>query len=158
MKIRQFHEADFETILEITLRAFTPIHESFQGLLGDDIFNLIYPDWRAGYREYLSSLSTDEKENFLVADEDGTVVGYVLFSTNMEKKSGELGLNCVDPDYQNKGIGHKLYDEVLSRMKENGIALVEVATGGDASHAPARRAYEKVGFTALPLVRYYKAL
>jgi hypothetical protein len=30
--------------------------------------------------------------------------------------------------------------------------------GGDPSHAPARRSYEKAGYTGLPLVRYYKAL
>lgn len=28
----------------------------------------------------------------------------------------------------------------------------------DPGHAPARRAYEKAGFMALPLVRYYRAL
>ena len=37
-------------------------------------------------------------------------------------------------------------------------ALDIVGTGGDASHAQARKSYEKAGYTALPLVRYYKAL
>ena len=42
--------------------------------------------------------------------------------------------------------------------KESGMKLAEVGTGGDPSHAPARRSYEKAGYTALPLVRYYKDL
>jgi len=43
-------------------------------------------------------------------------------------------------------------------MKECGMDLVEVGTGEDPGHAPARRSYEKAGYTPLPLVRYYKAL
>lgn len=39
-----------------------------------------------------------------------------------------------------------------------GLPLVEIGTGGDPGHAPARHVYEKAGFTALPIVRYYKAL
>jgi hypothetical protein len=38
------------------------------------------------------------------------------------------------------------------------MKLAVVATGGDESHAPARKSYEKAGYTPLPLVRYYKDL
>ena len=38
------------------------------------------------------------------------------------------------------------------------MEMAEVMTGGDPGHAPARRSYEKAGYTPLPLVRYYKAL
>ena len=33
-----------------------------------------------------------------------------------------------------------------------------VETGGDPGHAPAWRVYNKADFTALPVVRYFKAL
>jgi RimJ/RimL family protein N-acetyltransferase len=33
-----------------------------------------------------------------------------------------------------------------------------VSTGGDPGHAPARRVYEKLGFTPVPNVIYLKAL
>jgi hypothetical protein len=45
----------------------------------------------------------------------------------------------------------------LDKMKAAGVKLAVVGTG-DEGHAPARRAYEKVGYTGLPTVRYYKAL
>ncbi len=35
----------------------------------------------------------------------------------------------------------------LARMKEAGMRVVSVASGGYPSHAPAHRAYEKAGFT-----------
>jgi hypothetical protein len=38
------------------------------------------------------------------------------------------------------------------------MRLAVVGTGGDSGHAPARRTYEKAGYTGLPLVRYYKHL
>jgi len=41
-----------------------------------------------------------------------------------------------------------MYEFVLSRMKEAGIRAATVATGADASHAPARRPYQKVGLAA----------
>jgi hypothetical protein len=34
--------------------------------------------------------------------------------------------------------------------------IVSVATSGDSGHAPARALYEKLGFRALPLMRYYR--
>ena len=40
-----------------------------------------------------------------------------------------------------------MYDFALARMKEAGMQVATVATGADPSHAPARRAYEKAGFT-----------
>jgi len=43
-------------------------------------------------------------------------------------------------------------------MRAAGVVVADIGTGGDPGHAPARRTYEKAGFTALPLVRYYRAL
>jgi hypothetical protein len=43
-------------------------------------------------------------------------------------------------------------------MRAAGLTLAGIGTGGDPGHAPARAAYEKAGFTPLPLVHYYKAL
>ena len=73
---------------------------------------------------------------------------------NMEKLLGEIGLNAVSPGEQGKGYGRQMYEFALQRMREKGIKLVGVSTGGDESHIPARKAYESVGFVRLPTVRY----
>ena len=45
---------------------------------------------------------------------------------------------------------------VLVKMKEAGMKGAIVTTGGDEAHAPARRAYEKVGFAgAVPSFEYH---
>jgi hypothetical protein len=52
-----------------------------------------------------------------------------------------------------------MYECIRERMEALSMALATVGTGGDPSHAPARRAYEKAGFeSALPSVYLYKLL
>jgi hypothetical protein len=43
-------------------------------------------------------------------------------------------------------------------MSEAGMRIAIVGTGGDPGHAPARRTYEKAGYTVFPIARYYQAL
>jgi hypothetical protein len=52
-----------------------------------------------------------------------------------------------------------MYRHVLARMREGGMAVASVGTGGDPSHAPARRAYAKAGFgPAIPSLTLYTLL
>jgi len=46
----------------------------------------------------------------------------------------------------------------VEHFAANGLNLVNVGTGGDPGHAPARRLYEDVGFEPLQLVNYYRAI
>jgi hypothetical protein len=43
-------------------------------------------------------------------------------------------------------------------MEEHGRTVALVSTGGDPGHAPARRTYERAGFTGLPIVNYFRTL
>lgn len=71
---------------------------------------------------------------------------------------GEIYMIAVDPDAQNQGIGEVLADVAIEWLRASGMRVALVETGGDNGHAPARRVYEKAGYTALPAVRYFKAL
>jgi hypothetical protein len=49
-----------------------------------------------------------------------------------------------------------MYAFVLERMREAGMKAAIVSTGADNAHAPAKRAYEKVGFSGpVPSVEYH---
>ena len=76
------------------------------------------------------------------------MVGFVAIQMRQDTQVGEIGLNAVHPTGSGRGVGTAMYEFALSRMKETGMRAATVATGGDASHAPARRAYHKAGFTA----------
>jgi predicted N-acetyltransferase YhbS len=94
----------------------------------------------------------------LVAERDDVVVGYVAYEIRRKDATGEVQLLAVHPEHQNKGIGTLLNRRASEEMREAGVRLAVVETGGDSSHAPARAVYSKAGYTGLPLVRYFRRL
>lgn len=160
MEIRKVTDQDLESILSIAVQAFTPIHESFKSLLGNHIFQMVYPNWIESQNNYIKQLFQEpRKEDFFVVEYEGKIVAFISLLLDDGKDRAEIGINAVSPEYSRRGIGQLMYEFALNYMKKKGIKLVEVSTGGDESHTAARNAYEKAGFTAsLPLVKFYKKL
>jgi GNAT superfamily N-acetyltransferase len=128
--------------------AFAPVFASFHSILGDDIYDLAQAREDEAQGELLVALLAPESGwEVYVAEVAGTVVGFVSIQLNQDTHVGEIGLNAVHPNHAGKGVGTAMYDFAIARMKEAGMRVATVATGGDPSHAPARRAYEKAGFT-----------
>ena len=158
-RIRPVCKNDVDALVRLSLLAWIPVFGSFEQILGPEIYAIIYPDWKTSQREAVETVCRDgEKTVVYVAELDGTVVGFVAYELHIKDKTGEVQLLAVHPEYQNLGIGTELNNFALKMMKESGMKMAVVGTGGDPSHAPARRSYEKAGYTALPLVRYYKDL
>ena len=157
LKIRPFNESDLNALIQITLLAFEPIFISFRQIFGSIIYPILYPDWRKIQTDGLIWISKNEKTSLWVAEWEGVLVGYIGYELKDDQK-GEVQLLAVHPNYQNRGIGTELNLFALQKMKEAGMVLAVVETGGDESHAPARVSYEKAGYTPLPLVRYFMHL
>ncbi len=159
IQIRPYNSVDLPAILELSLLAWEPVFTAWQKILGPSLYPIaIYPDWRVGQKEVVEKICTDPAYITCVADVDGKVVGFVTYELNENTKVGEVQLLAVHPEYQNGGIGTELNFFALQKFKEGGMKLAVVGTGGDEGHAPARRSYEKAGYTGLPAVRYYKEL
>jgi GNAT superfamily N-acetyltransferase len=159
LQIRPFLNTDIHDLVHLSLLAWEPIFSAWQQILGAELYPIaIYPDWRKGQQEVVEKICLDEKMNTWVAEVEGQVVGFVTYELNHETKIGEVQLLAVLPEAQNHGIGTQLNLFALQKLKEGGMKLAVVGTGGDEGHAPARKSYEKAGYTGLPLVRYYKAL
>ena len=159
LDIRPVREDDVQDLVRLSLLAWAPVFRSFEQILGPKIYALIWPDWRTGQRQAVETVCRDrEKTTVLVAELDGRVVGFLAYQLNAQDRVGDVALLAVHPDYQNLGIGTELNNCALQKMKTSGMKMARVETGGDPSHAPARRCYEKAGYTALPIVRYHKAL
>ena len=159
LHIRPVCEDDVDDLARLSLLAWAPIFSSFERILGPSIYGLIWPDWKTSQKEAVETVCRDgEKTIVWVAELDGIVVGFLAYELHTKDKTGEVELLAVHPEYQNRGIGTQLNNFALEKMKESGMKMARVETGGDSSHAPARRSYEKAGYTALPLVRYFKDL
>jgi GNAT superfamily N-acetyltransferase len=139
---------DHVRLEQIRQAAFAPVFASFRAILGDDIYDLAQAcEDEAQGQLLLSMLALESRWEVYVAEDAGSVVGFVAIQLNQDTQVGEIGLNAVHPNHAGKGIGTRMYEFAIARMKRAGMRVATVATGGDPSHAPARRAYEKAGFT-----------
>jgi len=152
--IRPARPADAARLQLVREAAFAPIFASFRAQLGDTLYDLVQArDDHAQGALLASLLAPGSGWECYVAESAGDVVGFACVRLDRERSVGEIGLNAVHPDWSGRGIGTALYAFALARMKEAGMQAVTVATGGDAAHAAARRAYEKSGFSvAIPSV------
>lgn len=157
--IRIYEPRDFDRVHQICVAAFTPVHEGFEQSLGAEMFAREYPSWQARYADDIRGLVAAPNIQLHVVEDGGVVVGFVTTRIDPARKVGELGLNAVDPAQQGKGIGKEMYALALRNLKERGADYVDVGTGADAAHAPARAAYEAVGFDrSIPVIYYYRKL
>lgn len=159
--IRALVASDIAPVVDLSLRAWAPVFDSFRTVLGEDIYLRLYPEWSSMQAAAVERVCRDEAMHTWVADRDGRVVGFVAVVHDRqedEPKSSEIEMIAVDPQHQRRGIAADLITYAVERMREHGSELAVIGTGGDPGHAPARAAYEQAGFTPLPLVRYYKKL
>ena len=158
-QIRPFNSSDLAGILRLSVLAWEPVFTAWEKILGPQLYPVaIYPDWRKSQQEVVEKICMDAKYSTWVAEVDGAVVGFIVYELNLETKVGEVQLLAVHPDDQNHGIGTELNLFALQKLREGGMKLAVVGTGGDEGHAPARKSYEKAGYTGLPLMRYYQEL
>jgi ribosomal protein S18 acetylase RimI-like enzyme len=156
--IRPLAPADIATVVEFSLRAWAPVFESFRTVLGERVYQALYPDWRTSQADAMEAVCQDDAAAVWVAEQQGRPVGYVALRLDTDSRTGEIDMLAVDPLVQGQGIGTALTAFAVQRLREAGVVLAVVGTGGDPGHAPARRVYEKLGFVGLPLVRYYARL
>ena len=156
--IRQFEPGDTIAVIDLSLRAWAPVHVSIREALTPEINDALQPDWRAlqerDVREVLSAPTT----NVWVADVDDVAAGFVAVRIHEDQRVGEIEMLAVDPPHQGGGMGTALTMFALDWIKTSGIPVAMVGTGADPGHAAARRAYEQAGMTLVPMARYFRKL
>jgi ribosomal protein S18 acetylase RimI-like enzyme len=158
MQIEPYAPSQADTVAELSLRAWPPVFDSLKEALAPAVWEQFYPGgWRVSQEKSVRDTCANADFKTWVAIEGGAVVGFVAVRFH-ESKLGEIYMIAVDPDYQRRGIAMALTDFAVDRMKEAGMEIAMVETGGDWGHAPARAAYEKAGFRVLPLARYFKKI
>jgi GNAT superfamily N-acetyltransferase len=158
--IRPFQPLDLPALQHIRQAAFEPVFRSFREIVGAEIADVAFTHAEAEQAKLLDDIcAAGSGHHVFVVTVGGDIVGFVSFTTDAERRVGEIGLNAVHPDHAGRGLGTWMYQHVMARMKELGMALATVSTGGDPSHAPARRAFEKTGFgPVLPSTHLYKLI
>ncbi|MBI4783282.1 MAG: GNAT family N-acetyltransferase [Oscillatoriophycideae cyanobacterium NC_groundwater_1537_Pr4_S-0.65um_50_18] len=159
MQIQPYDAEQLDAVIRLSLRAWEPVFDSIQKAMNVDVYRIFYPEhWRVSQQKAVEDVCVAEDTNVWVAIEAGFLVGFVAVKLNSEDSMGEIYMVAVDPDYQGRGIGSALIELALDWMRNAGISIAMVETGGDPGHAPARHTYEKAGFGLFPVARYFKKL
>jgi ribosomal protein S18 acetylase RimI-like enzyme len=94
-------------------------------------------------------------EEFLVAEHDGVVAGYVRlaegFGIPAHRHVRVIGGLAVDPDRQRLGIARRLVDAAVAQARERGAGKVTLRVLGH--NTAARRVYERCGFVVEGVLR-----
>ncbi|MEU9833497.1 GNAT family N-acetyltransferase [Streptosporangium sp. NPDC048047] len=160
MIIRPFVQHDLARLTELTIETFGPFYEDhFRPLVGEVVFATQHGTWRDDYREQVAELHDPSRHRYVaLAEVDDAIVGYVAWSVDQARRNGAVTHLAVSAGHRRHHTGTALCEHAFGEMRALGAEVVEIGTGGDPFHAPARALYEKLGCTPLPVVVYYRKL
>lgn len=143
VQTRDANEGDIGTIAHITGAAFGPMSME---RMSEDFFGepLSESGWQANKSAEVAEEARSGAYQFIIAELDGKPVGYASWSHDEKRNLTTVGHNAVLPEYQGRGIGSTLQQEILRRFQEAGYKRWKVTTL--AHDYPAQRIYEKMGF------------
>ncbi|MCR6489290.1 GNAT family N-acetyltransferase [Amycolatopsis sp. OK19-0408] len=97
----------------------------------------------------------DDPEDFLVAEHDGVVAGYVRLAAGFPIAAHDhvrvIGGLAVDPDRRRLGIARRLVDAAVAEARQRGARKVTLRVLGH--NTAARRVYESCGFVVEGVLR-----
>lgn len=211
-RIRPARADDAAACGALAVRAWERVHQAYAAILGRELHDRLWPDWRARKAAEVAAHVRARPEDAAVAEAvewllaEGAAgagvgvagvrrpadtagadhgpasgglgggerpsggppgggsgpaapIGFVTWHCDAARRVGEIGNNAVDPGWQGRGVGTALHRHALEVFRARGMEVARVATGLDEGHAPARRAYAKVGFAVgLPSITYYRWL
>ena len=160
VRIRDCSPADHDAIVALSLRAWTPVFGSIGDVLGEELSTLLHgEDWSVHQAREVRETLGDASQQVWVAEAGAGIAGFAAAAVfDAQRKLGELSMLAVDPAAQGRGVGRALVEQAASWLREQGMRVAMVETGGDAGHAAARRLYQREGFRPMPVTRYFRAL
>ena len=75
-----------------------------------------------------------------------------------ERRHGEIDTVAVRESARGNGVVRALCEHAMNAMREQSVEVVEIGTGGDDFHAPARALYESLDFHLVPVAVYMRGL
>ncbi|MBW4652178.1 MAG: GNAT family N-acetyltransferase [Kaiparowitsia implicata GSE-PSE-MK54-09C] len=159
LQIEPYAPCHLDAIIRLSLRAWAPVFNSMQKAMNADVYQAFYSDnWCMNQRTAVEYVCAAEDTHVWVASDADSTMGFVAVKLHSEDSMGEIYMIAVDPDVQGHGVGSALIEFALDWIKDAGMSIAMVETGGDPGHAPARHTYEKAGFDLFPIARYFKKL
>jgi len=142
VRVRVADEGDCREIARVHVASWK---KAYAGIMPDELLSSLDPDARA--EDWMQELRHGDG-TAVVAVRAGVVLGFSYFSKARDDDAGEnvgeIQAIYVDPTHWRSGVGRKLLDESLSRMRALGCEKVILWVLCD--NAGARRFYRVTGF------------
>jgi ribosomal protein S18 acetylase RimI-like enzyme len=161
MQIRLCNESDLPRVTDLVIEVFGPFYEqSFRSMVPPDVFEHQHGSWADDYRDLVPTLLDPAAQKYLAVagSAGGEFDGCVAWEVNTPRRHGHIRLVGVREPAREQGVGRALCEYALSDLRARGVEVVEVGTGGDGFHAPARALYESLGFHPIPIMGYLRAV
>jgi len=121
MDIREATAADIDGIRTV---AHDSLAASYGHVLGDDIIAQAVERWYD--EETLADDLDDPETEFLVADDDGDIVGFAQsYVVDRRDVVGEIDWLHVEPENRGSGIGDELLAALETRLMDHGVGRIE---------------------------------
>jgi GNAT superfamily N-acetyltransferase len=141
-----------ELIFRVATRADVP---AVRALLADDPLGknreVLGEDVDAAYWRAFEEIDADPRNELIVADDRGTVVGtcQLTFTPSLSRRGTErmtIEAVRVRGDLRGRGVGRAMVIWALDRARERGCRLAQLTT--DKRRGDAQRFYASLGFVA----------
>jgi ribosomal protein S18 acetylase RimI-like enzyme len=157
MHIRPLEVDDHPATTDLLTDTFRAFFEGYaRPHLGEQVFQHQHGHWEQDYRDELPTLHAPEagRHAAVATLAEGTIVGLISWRVDTKARHGEIYLLAVSPLHQRQHIGERLCQHAIAHMRADKVELVQISTGGDPFHTPARALYERLGFTLVPVAVY----
>jgi len=110
------------------------------------------PETERGYGSFLATQLDDEDAFVIVAEEQGSVIGYAYAGVegydymSLRGPAGVLHDIVVDPSHRGQGVGRTLLDAALEMLKARDVPRVVLSTAQQ--NVAAQRLFASAGFRA----------
>jgi ribosomal protein S18 acetylase RimI-like enzyme len=153
MRVRTFVKHDLARLTALTIDTFRPFYEDhFRPTVGDAVFANQHGDWRGDYRTQVAGLhDPSQHKHVAVAETDDVIAGYVAWTVDPARRNGSITILAVAAGHRRQHAGLALCEHAFEQMRAHGAEVVEIGTGADPFHAPARALYEKLGCVPIPV-------
>src|SRR4051812_10385802 len=106
--IRPYQPQDEEPVVELSLRAWAPVFESVNQVLGRELSRRLHGDWRDHQARAVRDTLANSAATVWVAQVGNGVAGFVAATLHREPSMGEIWMLAVDPEHQEVGVGTAL--------------------------------------------------
>jgi GNAT superfamily N-acetyltransferase len=104
------------------------------------------PDFKQKWERYLERNSNDTNSFIYVCEDNLTLVGFVIFGIedDYDKNYGIIYDILLTDEYKSKGIGSKLFQTAIDKLKSEGVSTCYLESG--VNNHSAHSFFAKKGF------------